>query len=145
MRLSLIVASGTWFLAFALRALATTYGQTLENTRRIPRPPLVWWLQGLDPATVPVPVVSRLVVLLILCVIVTLWWRRRPTRLAAVGAGLFIGGAAASTAEQIAVGSVTDYIPVPWPDGYLMNSADLAIAAGAVLLTAALVRSLARR
>jgi hypothetical protein len=144
-RLFLIVASATWFLALGLRALATTYGQTLENTRHLPGPPLVWWLRALDPDASPVPALSRLAILLILGAIVLIWWRFRPTRLAVVGAGLLIGGGAANTAERIAVGGVTDYIPVPWAGGYLVNITDIAVLTGAALLTVAFVCSLVRR
>jgi hypothetical protein len=144
-RLFLIVASATWCLAFVLRALATAYGQTVENTRHAAGPPLAWWLQGLDLSATPVPAVSRVLVLLILGAIVVIWWRFRPTRLSAVGAGLLIGGGAANTAERITVGGVTDYLPVPWPDGYLVNFNDVAIVVGGTLLTVALVWSLARR
>jgi hypothetical protein len=140
--LFLIVASATWAVAFALRALATAYGETLENTRHAPGPPLDWWLHGLDPASGPVPAVSRVVVLLILGAIVLVWWRFRPTPLSAVGAGLFIGGGAANTVERFVMGGVTDYIPVP---GYLVNFTDIAVIGGGVLLAVALVLSLVSR
>jgi hypothetical protein len=40
---------------------------------------------------------------------------------------------------------VTDYIPVSWPDAYLVNFADLAILAGTVLLAGGLLHSCAVR
>ena len=144
MRQSIVVASGTWLLALVLRALAKTHLETLENPRHIPSPPLAW-LKGLGPTSIQVPVISSVEVLLIICVIILVWWRLRPPPLAATGLGLFVGGAAANTAEEMALGRVTDYIPISWPDDYLVNFPDLAIVAGGVLLTTALVYSVRHR
>ncbi len=144
MALAPIIASGTWLLAFVLRELARAHGETLENHRRITPPPLAW-VKGLGPSSVQVPVVSAVIVLLVVCAIVLLWWRLRPTALAAIGLGLFGGGSAANTAEQILFGSVTDYIPISWPDDYFLNFPDIAVSVGGALLAIAMVRSLARR
>ena len=144
MRLSVIVGSGTWLLALVLRAVAEAYFETVENPRQMASPPLAW-LKGLGSASIHVPVISSVIVLLIICAIVLAWWRLRPTPLAATGLGLFIGGAFSNTAEQITHSGVTDYIPILWPDDYLVNVADVAIVAGGVLLTIALVSSFARR
>jgi len=144
MRLLLIVASGTWFLALVLRTLAKSYAKTVENARHVASPPLAW-LKGLGPASIQVPVISSVIVLLIMCAIVVVWWRFRPTPLAATGFGLFSGGAAANITEQIAFSGVTDYISIAWPDDYLVNVSDVAIIAGGALLAIALFSSLARR
>lgn len=144
MQLSLIVASGTWLIALVVRVLARAHGDAVENPRRILSPPLAW-LKGLGPVTVQVPVISSVIVLLIICAIVLAWWRLRPTRLAATGLGLFIGGAAANTTEQVTFGGVTDYIPISWPDYYIVNVPDVAVVAGVLLLAVALVGSFARR
>jgi len=144
MRLLLVVASGTWLLALVLRALAKSRVETVENARHVVSPPLAW-LKGLGPTSIQVPVVSSVIVLLIMCAIVVVWWRLRPTPLAAMGFGLFSGGAAANITEQIAFGGVTDYISISWLDDYLVNVSDLAIIAGAALLAIALFSSLARR
>ncbi len=144
MELSLIVASGTWLLALVVRVLAKAHGETVENTRRILSPPLAW-LKGLGPVTVHVPVISSVIVLLFVCAIVLAWWRLRPTPLAATGLGLFIGGAAANTTEQVVFGGVTDYIPISWPGDAMVNVPDLAVIAGFFLLAVALVVSFDNR
>jgi hypothetical protein len=139
-----IIGSGTWLLAFVLRDLARTRGETVENHWRTIRPPLAW-VKGLGPISIEVPMISAVIVLVILCAVFLLWWRLRPTALAAIGLGLFGGGAAANIAEEITFGSVTDYIPISWPDEYFLNFSDLAVLAGGALLAIAMVRSLARR
>ena len=144
MWLWLSVACGTWFLALVLRALAKAYLQTVENARHILSPPLAW-LKGLGLTSIQVPVLSIVIVLLIISAIILLWWRLRPPPLVATGLGLFIGGATANTTEQVTFGSVTDYIPLAWPNDYLVNFSDVAIVAGGVLLAITLVSSLARR
>jgi len=144
MRLLLIVASGTWFLALVLRALAKLHVETVENARHVPSPPLAW-LKGLGPTSIQVPVISSVIVLLFTCAIVVVWWRLRPPPLAAMGFGLFSGGAAANITEQIAFSGVTDYISISWPDAYLVNVSDVAIITGGALLAIALFSSLARR
>jgi len=140
MRLLFVVGSGTWLLALVLRVLARAHVETVENARQTASPPLAW-LKGLGPPSIQVPVTSTVIVLLIICAIVLAWWRLRPTPLAATGLGLFIGGAAGNTTEQITYGGVTDYIPISWPDAYLVNVADVAIVAGGVLLGIALLLS----
>jgi signal peptidase II len=56
--------------------------------------------------------------------------RRHP--LAAVGAGLLIGGAASNLLDRLRQGAVTDFIELgPWP---AFNLADLAVVCGAGLL-----------
>ena len=144
MRLSLIVASGTWLLALGLRALAKAHVETVENPQHIPSPTLAW-LEGLGRPSMQVPVISSVIVLLTICAIVLVWWRLRPTPLAATGLGLFIGAAASNTTEQRTFGGVTDYIPISWPNDYIVNFPDVAIVAGSVLLAIALVCSLTRR
>ena len=141
MRLSLIVTAGTWLSAFVLRELFAVYGETVENRQHTPSPPL-GWLKATGPASLHVPAVSAVIVLLIVCAIVLLWWRLRLTRLAAIGLGLFCGGAAANLTEQIMFGRVTDYIPISWPDDYLLNFPDIAVGAGGVLMAIAMVCSL---
>jgi hypothetical protein len=145
MRYSLLVASATWLLALVLRALTKAHVETLENPRHIPPPPLAAWLKGLGTTSIQVPAISSVIVLLIICAIILVWWRLRPPPLAATGLGLFVGGAAANTAEQITFGGVTDYIPISWPDDYVVNLPDVAIVAGVVLLTIALACSVTRR
>jgi Signal peptidase (SPase) II len=143
-RLSLVVASGTWLLAVVVRALANARVETVPNPRQILSPPLAW-LKSLGPASIQVPVISSVAVLLFICAIVLVWWRLRLPRLAALGLGLFVGGAAANTIEQTTFGSVTDYIPISWPNDYILNIADIGIMAGGVLLAIALVGSLRGR
>jgi hypothetical protein len=140
MRLSLIVACGTWLLALVLRALANAHVDTVQNPRQILSPPLAW-LKALGPTSIQVPVISSVTVLLFICAIVLVWWRLRLPRLAATGLGLFVGGAGANTVEQTTFGSVTDYIPISWPNDYVLNMADIGIVAGGVLLAIALVGS----
>ena len=139
-----IIGSGTWLLAFVVRDFARKHGETIENHWHTIRPPLAW-VKGLGPRSVEVPVISAVIVLVILCAVVLLWWRLRPTALAAIGLGLFGGGSAANIAEQITFDSVTDYIPISWPDDYFVNFPDLAVLAGGILLAIAMLGSLARR
>lgn len=141
MRRSLALAVSTWLLAFALRAFARAELDTLENPRHLMSPPFSWVGSG----SVEIPVVTTIIVLFTLYATVLAWWRLRPTRLAATGLGLFVGGAAANTTERLAFGAVTDYIPIAWPDTYLANFADLAILTGAIVLASALLHSCALR
>jgi signal peptidase (SPase) II len=142
MRRSLAVAVCTWILALVLRAGAQSFLETLENSRQV-MPPLFGWMANGQP--VEIPAFTAIVVPMILYAIALAWWRLRLTWPASTGLGLFVGGAAANTSERLAFGGVIDYIPISWPDAYLLNVADLAILAGTALLAGGLLHSCARR
>jgi hypothetical protein len=137
MRWSLIVVACTWLVAMILRACARLLVDTLEN------PDGVLSLPG--GGLVEIPLVNTVLVLILLYVVILVWWRLRPTWLAATGLGLYVGGAAANATERFAFGAVTDYIPIPWPEPYLANFADLAMITGGVVLTGALIHGVVRR
>ncbi len=142
MRLSLILAFGTWLLAFLLRAVARTYPGTVENPRPHTVSPPLSWLGGPE---FQLPAVTTVGVPILLFVVILAWWRFRPSRLAATGLGLFLGGAAANTTERLVFGSVTDYLPIPWPIDSVANFADLAVVSGAALVVVSLLHAFARR
>ncbi len=142
MRRSVAVAVCTWLLAFVLRASVTLFLDTLENSHSM-IPPVFGWMANGRP--VEIPALTAIVVPIILYAIALAWWRLRLTWPASTGLGLFVGGAAANTSERLAFGGVIDYIPISWPDSYLVNFADLAILAGTVLLAGGLLHSCAVR
>jgi hypothetical protein len=141
MRRSLALAVCAWLVAFVLRACARPLFDTVENSRDA-MPPVFSWVGG---RSVEVPLVTMIAVPVLVYAIALAWWRLRLTWLASAGVGLFVGGAFANASERLAFGSVTDYIPISWPDRYLANFADLAIVAGIVLLASALLHSCAVR
>jgi lipoprotein signal peptidase len=138
MMLSLFVAVGTWALSLVLRAWAQAYTQAVENARGPAFPP--WgFLHGAQTQLL-------LVSIAMVFVVVLLYWLARPTgRLAAIGLGLFAGGAIGNTTERLFFGGIIDYIPIPWPEPYLANAADLTIVAGYILLIASLIHQLIAR
>ncbi len=146
MRLGLMLVFCTWLLAFVLRGLARAYLEPLENPRHALRPPLSWLSLGwLGNSSGEIPLIAAISVLVLVLAIILAWWRLRPSRLAAAGLGLLTGGAVANMSEQLAYGTVTDYIPVSWPGDYMVNFADLSVLGGIVLLAIALLHSLAIR
>ncbi len=60
----------------------------------------------------------------------SLYWR--------VGSGLLFGGAASNLVDRLFMGAVVDYVHL---DRWVFNGADVAMAAGAVVLTLAVIRS----
>ena len=71
-------------------------------------------------------------------VVVVLWllFSGRPTRLATIGCGLILGGAAGNLLDRLGSGEVTDYVHFSF--WYIFNAADTAIVVGVglVLLSA---------
>ena len=137
MRLSFGVAFSTWLLALTLRIFALAYLGTAQNPRA-GIPPLLNWM---GTQSGEIPMATAIAVLIVMFVMIAAWWRLHLTSLAATGLGLFVGGGAANTTEQLVYGSVTDYIPISLEDDFLANFADVTIVAGALLLTVALVHS----
>jgi signal peptidase II len=74
-------------------------------------------------------------------VVVVLWmlFSGRPTRLATVGCGLILGGAAGNLLDRLASGAVTDYVHFSF--WYIFNAADAAIVIGFGLLLVSALRS----
>src|SRR5215211_8357488 len=78
-------------------------------------------------------------------VVVVLWllFSGRPTRLATIGCGLILGGAAGNLLDRLGSGEVTDYVDLEfwplqrWP---VFNAADVAIVLGAAILLLASLR-----
>src|ERR687890_1204407 len=73
-------------------------------------------------------------------VVVVLWLllSGRPTRLATVGCGLILGGAAGNLLDRLASGEVTDYVHFSF--WYIFNAADAAIVVGVGLLLLSALR-----
>src|SRR5215217_2944349 len=67
-------------------------------------------------------------------VVVVLWllFSGRPTRLATIGCGLILGGAAGNLLDRLGSGEVTDYVHFSF--WYIFNAADAAIVVGVGLL-----------
>ena len=67
-------------------------------------------------------------------VVVVLWllFSGRPTRLATIGGGLILGGAAGNLLDRLGSGEVTDYVHFSF--WYIFNAADAAIVVGVGLL-----------
>jgi signal peptidase II len=65
-------------------------------------------------------------------VVVWLLLSGRPTKLATVGGGLILGGAAGNLLDRLASGEVTDYVHFSF--WYIFNAADAAIVVGVCLL-----------
>ena len=63
----------------------------------------------------------------------------RPTRLAALGGGLILGGAAGNLLDRLNSGAVTDYVHFSF--WYIFNAADAAIVVGVGLLLLSALRS----
>jgi signal peptidase II len=75
-------------------------------------------------------------------VVVVLWLllSGRPTRLATLGCGLILGGAAGNLLDRLSSGEVTDYVHFSF--WYIFNAADAAIVIGVSLLLLSALRSL---
>jgi len=73
-------------------------------------------------------------------VIVVLWLllSGRPTRLATLGCGLILGGAAGNLLDRLGSGEVTDYVHFSF--WYIFNAADAAIVVGVGLLLLSALR-----
>lgn len=72
---------------------------------------------------------------------VVLWmlFSGRPTRFAALGCGLILGGAAGNLLDRLTNGEVTDYVHFSF--WYIFNAADTAIVVGVGLLLLSSLRS----
>ena len=79
---------------------------------------------------------SRLILLAgsSIAVVVVLWLllSGKPTRLATLGCGLILGGAAGNLLDRLGSGEVTDYVHFSF--WYIFNAADAAIVLGVCLL-----------
>jgi signal peptidase II len=73
-------------------------------------------------------------------VVVVLWMllSGRPTRLATIGCGLILGGAAGNLLDRLGSGEVTDYVHFSF--WYIFNAADAAIVVGVGLLLLSALR-----
>jgi signal peptidase II len=73
-------------------------------------------------------------------VVVVLWllFSGKPTRLATMGCGLILGGAAGNLLDRLANGEVTDYVHFSF--WYIFNVADAAIVVGVGLLLLSALR-----
>jgi signal peptidase II len=73
-------------------------------------------------------------------VVVVLWllFSVRPTRLATLGCGLILGGAAGNLLDRLGSGEVTDYVHFSF--WYIFNAADSAIVIGVGLLLLSALR-----
>jgi signal peptidase II len=85
---------------------------------------------------------SRLILLAgsAVAVVVVLWLllSGRPTRLATLGCGLILGGAAGNLLDRLSSGEVTDYVHFSF--WYIFNAADAAIVVGVGLLLLSALR-----
>ena len=85
---------------------------------------------------------SRLILLAgsSIAVVVVLWLllSGKPTRLATLGCGLILGGAAGNLLDRLGSGEVTDYVHFSF--WYIFNAADAAIVVGVGLLLVAALR-----
>ena len=72
-------------------------------------------------------------------VVVWLLLSGRPTKLATVGGGLILGGAAGNLLDRLSSGEVTDYVHFSF--WYIFNAADTAIVVGVGLLLLSALRS----
>ena len=72
-------------------------------------------------------------------VVVWLLLSGRPTKLATVGGGLILGGAAGNLLDRLASGEVTDYVHFSF--WYIFNAADATIVVGVGLLLLSALRS----
>jgi signal peptidase II len=92
---------------------------------------------------------SRLILLAgsAVAVVVVLWllFSGKPTRLATLGCGLILGGAAGNLIDRLGSGEVTDYVHFSF--WYIFNAADAAIVSGVGLLLLSALRpdTLSRR
>jgi signal peptidase II len=73
-------------------------------------------------------------------VVVVFWmlFSGKPTRLATIGCGLILGGAAGNLLDRLASGEVTDYVHFSF--WYIFNAADTAIVVGVGLLLLSALR-----
>jgi signal peptidase II len=73
-------------------------------------------------------------------VVVVLWmlFSGKPTRLATIGGGLILGGAAGNLLDRLTSGEVTDYVHFSF--WYIFNAADTAIVVGVGLLLLSALR-----
>ena len=74
-------------------------------------------------------------------VVIVLWMllSGKPSRLAALGGGLILGGAAGNLLDRLSSGAVTDYVHFSF--WYIFNAADTAIVVGVGLLCLSALRS----
>jgi signal peptidase II len=74
-------------------------------------------------------------------VVVVIWllFSGRPTKLATLGCGLILGGAAGNLLDRLGSGEVTDYIHFSF--WYIFNAADAAIVVGVGVLLLSALRS----
>jgi signal peptidase II len=74
-------------------------------------------------------------------VVVVLWllFSGRPTKLATLGCGLILGGAAGNLLDRLGSGAVTDYVHFSF--WYIFNVADAAIVVGVSLLLLSALRN----
>ncbi len=86
---------------------------------------------------------DRVSIVLLACIVslVALMWILRSFPASfywRVGSGLLFGGAASNLVDRLFMGAVVDYVHL---DRWVFNGADVAMAAGAVVLTLAVIRS----
>ena len=76
-----------------------------------------------------------------IAVVVVLWllFSDRPTKLATLGCGLILGGAAGNLLDRLGSGAVTDYVHFSF--WYIFNVADAAIVVGVSLLLLSALRN----
>jgi signal peptidase II len=74
-------------------------------------------------------------------VVVVIWllFSGRPTKLATLGCGLILGGAAGNLLDRLGSGEVTDYVHFSF--WYIFNAADAAIVVGVGVLLLSALRS----
>ena len=74
-------------------------------------------------------------------VVVVIWllFSGRPTKLATLGCGLILGGAAGNLLDRLGSGEVTDYVHFSF--WYIFNVADAAIVVGVSLLLLSALRN----
>jgi signal peptidase II len=89
-------------------------------------------LGGSQPLLLAGSAVAVVVVLLLLL-------SGRPTKLATIGGGLILGGAAGNLLDRLGSGEVTDYVHFSF--WYIFNAADAAIVVGVGLLLLSTLRS----
>ena len=77
----------------------------------------------------------------VVAVVIVLWMllSGKPSRLAALGGGLILGGAAGNLLDRLSSGAVTDYVHFSF--WYIFNAADTAIVVGVGLLCLSALRS----
>jgi signal peptidase II len=87
------------------------------------------------------PLVMVVAVLGLLLMVVVSRRSGYRSRALAVGIGLQVGGALANLIDRILFGAVTDFIDLVWLRPVVFNPADVALAAGAVIMAGSLWRA----